>query len=1171
MAGNTTGLYSSSGSGNTTIPANNNTGLYNATGSPIPTSGNINTNNINATGNVTVGGFITANGSITTNANFVGNLVGNVTGNVTIVGNNNSVIYVEENITATSNNFTFDPLSNLLTVQGNINSNYFIGNGSQLTGLPASYSNANVANFLPVYNGNINATTVFGQGLGTQGYDYVQMQYSNSVALPVSQYDIGTGSWFYLDAGGATWQSNTTGTLQAVILGNDGSVSATGNISGNYILGNGSQLTGLPATYGNANVADFLPTYSGNLTANIISTTGNIVSAANLVTSGAGGNIVGANYVSANFYLGNGSQLTGITASYSNSNVATFLAAFGSNTISTTGNVSTGNIIVADDRVIYASHGYYGPPDATFAPVRIGLYGPNPDYAIGVESNYSWIQGQNGVKLYDSSGVTLVANAGGITGANILTGGVVSATGNVTGNYFIGNGSQLTGLPATYGNANVAAYLPTYTGNLSAGNISVGDPGSIVVGGINLSGNLIVGQGPTLTIDPNGAGGTDGNVVITGNLIVNGTTTTINSNTITTNDLQINMANNAANATAANNGGIGVGPIGSEYATLLYNTASNVWVASLGISSVGNITANLGLTTPGNVNSGNVLTAGYVSAAGNVTGANILTGGRVSATGNVTGSYIFGNGSQLTGVVSNYGNSNVSSFLAAFGSNVISTTGNVTANYYIGNGSLLSSLTGANVTGTVANATYAISSGSATTAGTVTTAAQGNITSVGTLTSVSVSGNTTSGNILTSGLVSATGNVTGSYIFGNGSQLTGVVSNYGNSNVNTLLAAWGSNTISTTGTIASGNVTAGNILTSGLVSATGNVTGAYHIGNGSLLTSLTGANVTGTVANATYAVSSGTATSATTAGTVTTAAQPNITSVGTLTVLSSSGNITGANILTAGYVSATGNVTGSYIFGNGSQLTGIAGTYGNTDVAAYLPIYSGNLQSVSGNIATAIATANITVGPSAGNTIIAGNVLINGGYLRTAATTGYLYNITATTLNIGGAANTINIGNTGGNILARGNISASGNVIGTYILGDGSQLTNLPAGSYSNSNVSNFLAAFGSNTISTTGTITSGNATASNFFTAGVVSATGNITGGAYRGNGAPLTGINSFGNIVVAGQSTVASGTTSGSLTLVAGTNITLTTDAPNNKITITSTATAAGDSLSPFLLMGA
>jgi hypothetical protein len=56
--------------------------------------------------------------------------------------------------------------------------------------------------------------------------------------------------------------------------------------------------------------------------------------------------------------------------------------------------------------------------------------------------------------------------------------------------------------------------------------------------------------------------------------------------------------------------------------------------------------------------------------------------------------------------------------------------------------------------------------GAATTAGTVTTAAQPNITSVGTLTSVSVTGNVQGGNLRTAGLVSATGAITGAALTG---------------------------------------------------------------------------------------------------------------------------------------------------------------------------------------------------------------------------------------------------------------------------------------------------------------------------------------------------------------------------------------------------------------------
>ena len=68
-------------------------------------------------------------------------------------------------------------------------------------------------------------------------------------------------------------------------------VSATGNITGSYILGNGAFLSGLPATYSNANVANYLPIFSGNITAGNISATGNITGS---------------------YILGNGSQLTGL-------------------------------------------------------------------------------------------------------------------------------------------------------------------------------------------------------------------------------------------------------------------------------------------------------------------------------------------------------------------------------------------------------------------------------------------------------------------------------------------------------------------------------------------------------------------------------------------------------------------------------------------------------------------------------------------------------------------------------------------------------------------------------------------------------------------------------------------------------------------------------------------
>jgi hypothetical protein len=89
-------------------------------------------------------------------------------------------------------------------------------------------------------------------------------------------------------------------------------------------------------------------------------------------------------------------------------------------------------------------------------------------------------------------------------------------------------------------------------------------------------------------------------------------------------------------------------------------------------------------------------------------------------------------------------------------------------------------------------------------------------------TTLSVTGNTTVGNLLTGGQVSAAGNVIGANFIGN-----------------VIPPAGGA--VSTTG-----NISGGNILTSGLISATGNITGAniagnYLLGNGSQLTGLSAA------------------------------------------------------------------------------------------------------------------------------------------------------------------------------------------------------------------------------------------------------------------------------------------------------------------------------------------
>lgn len=55
--------------------------------------------------------------------------------------------------------------------------------------------------------------------------------------------------------------------------------------------------------------------------------------------------------------------------------------------------------------------------------------------------------------------------------SNTVTLASITTSGNITiepGGFFLGDGGLLSNLAPTYGNANVAAYLPTYTGNLDS-------------------------------------------------------------------------------------------------------------------------------------------------------------------------------------------------------------------------------------------------------------------------------------------------------------------------------------------------------------------------------------------------------------------------------------------------------------------------------------------------------------------------------------------------------------------------------------------------------------------------------------------------------------------------------------------------------------------------------
>jgi hypothetical protein len=169
-------------------------------------------------------------------------------------------------------------------------------------------------------------------------------------------------------------------------------------------------------------------------------------------------------------------------------------------------------------------------------------------------------------------------------------------------------------------------------------------------------------------------------------------------------------------------------------------------------------------------------------------------------------------------------------------------------------------------------------------------------------------------------------------------------------------------------TTVTGNLTVTGNVSGGNLNFTGNI---VDTGPLSIITSSNG-NID-LLPNGTGNVNTSANVSAT--GQVTTTG--NITGGNILTagLVSATGNVTGGNILTAGLVSATGNVTGAYILGNGSGLTGINAfsnvtiTGGNSAVADSIADTLTLTAGTGISIVVDPATDTITIGTQSGSEV----------------------------------------------------------------------------------------------------------------------------------------------------------------------------------------------------------
>jgi len=676
--------------------------------------------------------IVTANSAVTTyatnlNATMTANIVSTnsrvtvLEGNVVSINNtlvgviNGAFSYSNANVATYLPTYSGALTAGNITASGNVSANFFTGNGYYLTGLSATYGNTQVAAYLPTYSGNVKAGNVQAT---TAVYANAYYWYNNGAPFSSSTYS-NTNVGQYLPTATA-------------ITANLGNVITN---SGVFYANGVSILFGIGGTYSNSNVVAYLPTYSGNSNASFFTGNGYYLTGITSGSTYSNTNVAAylptyAGNVNANFYLGNGYYLTGITgggSTYSNTNVAAYLVTYN-------GNISAGNLSL-------------------------------------------------------SSGAS-----GNISGTGYVTAGNMVANTNMYANgfYWYNNNATLAStITGTFANANVAGYLPTYTGNVGAGNIILTNLGNIIAatnsnlsirtyglyniitlygigGGYNSppysNQSLTGGNGSGMTASYSSVGGyvSQASLVVTnpGTGYKNGDILSLpggGSTVILSNYNQNITTSKAYNWTFSTYDGNITVPgniiMPSNSYVLGDFTNSNVAYRTFFQTTTANATTGIYAAPTGTATG-----ASWQAINTNTTNANNASKILIATNGNTDVQLISGvNGSGTYLPLSFYNNGAAQMVIYPNGSintsnaNPITTTGNVNAGYFVGNGSALTgiqaNLQASNIYGTSSNVTIVAGTYSSvfSNVGMVT---MPNVTVTG---NTSVTGNITAGNVIATG------------------------------------------------------------------------------------------------------------------------------------------------------------------------------------------------------------------------------------------------------------------------------------------------------------------------------------------------------------------------------------------------------------------------------------
>ena len=902
-----------------------------------------------------------------------GNLT--VTGNLNVTGNIVTTNYETISRTEYANSIV---ASGNITASGNVGATYYTGNGYYLTGLQTSYSNTNVAAYLTNsivtdinITGNISPTANAVYSLGTLTNQWKSLYVSNNtIYIAGTAIQVANGSLIVggnTVSGGSTYSNSNVASYlptSSVITSINANITAANSAIATLTSNAASQASDITTLYANAGLQANSISALNNSVVNLAGEVATIqagsgfattqqIQAANSSISTLNANLNAANLNITNLQSNSGtiasnvntlftnvavlatnintlftnasSQASDINTLYSNAATqATALNTLISNSANQENEISLLNANVSAANSVISGHttnintinANVSAANSAISTINANVSAAN-NAITSVTNRVTVVEGN--IVSINNTLVGVINGAFSYGNANVasylptysgaLTAGNITASGNVGATFFTGNGYYLTGLAATYGNTQVAAYLPTYSGNSNAA--------FFTGNGYYLTGII---SGSTYS-NSNVSAYYVANTVATGNIqILSSCNIRLPTGGVINESQGTGTITLVPNTTASATAGVVIGGSGyllaangSRNAVLNYNSVNGQFgVAVLNIYN----SAATAIVNGGTSNIGNI--GGPSSYFGNAFVSNIYSQ-----------NYFYPNGTSiLSGIGGTYSNSNVASYLPTY-------SGNSNATFFTGNGYYLTGITSGS-TYSNSNVGYYLNSNVITSNITI----QGNINTIGNLVAGNIVTNGayyvanitttggTSGNISGSGYVVANNLVANSNIYANGfywlnngaAFSSGGGSTYSNTNVGAYLPTYA-----------------------------GNVNANFYLGNGYYLTGITGGGSTYSNTNvAAYLVTY----------------NGNI-SAGNLSLSSgASGNISGTGYVVAGNMVANTGVYGNsyYWYNNNATLAStITGTYANANVAGYMPTYTGNVNAgniILTNLGNIIAATN---------------------------------------------------------------------------------------------------------------------------------------------------------------------------------------------------------------------